>query len=89
MSIFSTLKTGNKKDAQVNTTDEIACIRSQHMEYLNNSPYKNIKNLSKEERKALRLPPDRYYEQLWELSMNQATGRNAPEKLLALRKQLG
>ncbi|MEW7280637.1 GEVED domain-containing protein [Aquimarina sp. 2201CG1-2-11] len=89
LSIFSTLKTANKKDVQVNTADEIACIREQHMEYLNNSPYKDIKNLSKKERRALRLPPDRYYEQLWELSMNPATGRPEPEKLTALRKQLG
>ncbi len=88
LSIFSTLKIGDKKDVLKDTTEEIACIREQHMEYLNNSPYKDIKNLSRKERKALRLPPDRYYYQLWELSMNPATGRPEPEKMMALRKQL-
>ncbi len=68
--------------------DEISSLRSQHMAYLNNSPFKDIKHLTKKERRKLRLPPDRYYDQMWELSMNPTTGRPEPEKVTAIRQQL-
>ncbi|MEW7278931.1 T9SS type A sorting domain-containing protein [Aquimarina sp. 2201CG1-2-11] len=68
--------------------DKISELRNQHSEYLKNSPYKETKYLSKQERKELRLPPDKYYEQMWELTINPATGRTEPEVVEKLRKQL-
>ena len=63
-------------------------IRKQHKEFLLNSPYKNTKNLTKQERKNIELPPNAYAERMWELSMNPYTGRTEPEKLFYLQKEL-
>ncbi len=40
------------------------------------SPFKKVILLSKDERKQNGLPPNKYYESEWELSMNPATGRH-------------
>ena len=63
-------------------------VRKKHSEFLINSPFKTTKNLSKEERKKIELPPNAYAERMWELSMNPYTGRTEPEKLFYLQKQL-
>ena len=63
-------------------------IRKQHKEFLLKSPYKNTKNLTKQERKNIELPPNAYAERMWELSMNPYTGRTEPEKLFYLQKEL-
>ncbi len=79
----------NKENKELGyNSEEISLQRKQHMEYLNNSPFKNFQDLSKKERKQLRLPPNKYYDQMWELSMNPATGKPEPEKVIALREEL-
>jgi len=55
--------------------------------YLLNSPFKKTLQLSKEERKALSIPPNKYYEREWELTMNPATGKPEPNKVLELQKK--
>ena len=72
----------NKNDIDYNE------VRKQHKEFLLNSPYKNTKNLTKQERKNIELPPNAYAERMWELSMNPYTGRTEPEKLFYLQKEL-
>ncbi len=67
------------------TIDE---LRAQHQYYLENSPFKENRDLSKDERKALGLPPNGYYEQMWELTLDPATGRPMPEKVAKLQEQL-
>ncbi len=68
--------------------DEVTSLRSQHEAYLMNSPFKETKHLTKKERKAEGLPPNRYYEQLWDLSINPRTGRTEPEKIYEVRELL-
>ena len=63
-------------------------IRLKHAEFLKNSPFKETKNLPKNERKKMELPPNAYAERMWELSMNPYTGRTEPEKLFRLQKEL-
>jgi len=53
---------------------EIAKLREQHKQFLENSPYKDTKNLSRKERKAKALPPNAYYEQLWERTLDPNLG---------------
>jgi len=67
---------------------DIEKSREKHRSFLDNSPYKETKRLSKKERKALGLPPNAYYEQKWELTMDPNTGRPMPERLDKLREEL-
>lgn len=67
---------------------EAAKFRQQYAEFLKNSPFKKTLKLSKSERKAIQLPPNKYYEREWELTMNPATGKPEPHKVLALQKRL-
>ncbi len=78
-------------DATIPSNSEIAKIeilRKKHEVFLNNSPFKKVMNLTKNERKALGIPPNKFYEQEWELSMNPETGRPHSENLDAIRNQL-
>jgi hypothetical protein len=67
---------------------EIDNLRKKHEAYLNNSPYKKVMELSKKERKALGIPPNKFYEREWELSINPETGKTHPENLEIIRNQL-
>ncbi|MDG1974637.1 MAG: hypothetical protein P8I26_06355, partial [Flavobacteriaceae bacterium] len=59
-----------------------------HQNNLENSPFKTTYKLSKEERKKNELPPNKYSEKMWELSMNPVDGKPNPEKLLELQYDL-
>ena len=59
--------------------------RSLHSDYLKNSPFSESKKLTKSKRRSLELPPNSYYERMWELSLNPATGRPEPEKLFKVQ----
>jgi hypothetical protein len=67
---------------------KIDLIRKKHETFLNNSPFKKVMALNKKERKAMGIPPNKFYEQEWELSMNPETGRPHPENLDAIRNQI-
>lgn len=69
-------------------TSEIELLRKKHEDFLNNSPFKKSMALDKSARKAAGLPPNKYYEQEWELSMNPSTGRPSIENLHRLRKEI-
>ncbi|MDO1502229.1 thrombospondin type 3 repeat-containing protein [Winogradskyella maritima] len=56
-----------------------------HNENLKKSPYKDRLKLSKKERKAQGLPPNRYYEEEFELTMNPIFGRPTFENLKNIR----
>ena len=45
-----------------------------HKYHLDRSPFKETKSLSKKERFENGLPPDRFYEQMYELTIDPATG---------------
>ena len=63
-------------------------LREQHADFLKGSPFKETLKLTKKERKHEGLPPNKYYEREWELTMNPATGIPEPDKVLELQKKL-
>ena len=63
-------------------------LRAEHAKLLANHPFAKRMRLSKNERKALNLPPDAYYEQEYLMEMNPRTGRTEVEKLLKLQEEL-
>ena len=70
------------------TKKQAKSVRKMHAKNLANSPFKNTLQLSKNERKAMGIPPKKYYEMEYELTMNPETGKPTPEKLIQLREQL-
>ncbi len=52
--------------------------REKHKDFVENSPFKETKNLSRKERKNLSLPPNSYNERMWELTMNPQLGFPTP-----------
>ncbi len=86
--IFSFILLSSCNLYETNHTDEIAVLRKKHQEFLKNSPFQKSQSLSKKERKKLGIPPNKYLERQWELTMNPALGRPTPEKLHALEKKL-
>lgn len=71
-----------------NKGNKFTSLKNTHKEFLQNSPFKESLKLSKSERKALGIPPNKYYEREWELTMNPRTGLPEPEKVIALQKQM-
>ena len=67
---------------------QIEILREKHVDFLVESPFKETLKLSKKERKAIELTPNKFYERQWELTLNPATGKPEPEKLLALQERL-
>jgi hypothetical protein len=63
-------------------------LKEQHVYHIENSPFKASKNLSRSTRKQQGLPPNAYFEQQWELTMNPNLGRPTPETLFRLQQEL-
>ena len=78
----------NEKTPQQISSSETAELKIKHREFYNNSPFKEISQLSKKERKANGLPPNKYLEREWELTMNPALGRPTPENLSEIKRIL-
>ncbi|WP_284698684.1 PA domain-containing protein [Flavobacterium lacisediminis] len=70
------------------TKKQAKAIRKKHAKNLANSPFKETMLMSKDERKANGLPPNKYYEMEWELTMDPELGRPTVEKLNILRERL-
>lgn len=70
------------------SNQDITHLKKSHKYFLNNSPFKETLKLSKEERKARGMAPNKYSERMWELTMNPEIGRPETEKLFQLQKQL-
>ena len=79
--------TNNKEVNFDLSSKETLKLREQYANYLKNSPFKKTLKLSKKERKATGLPPNKYYERMWELTMNPATGKPEPYKVLELQQK--
>ena len=62
--------------------------RAQHAEVVANSPFKETLTWDKKKRKLEGLPPNRYFEQMWELSVNPATGKLDEGEVAILREEL-
>lgn len=63
-------------------------LRKCHQENLEKSPFKKTLQLSKKERRAMGIPPNKYFETEWELTMNPETGKPDTQNLVELRKKL-
>lgn len=61
-------------------------VREVHKKNLEKTPFTEVLQLTKTERKANGLPPNKFYEQEWELSMNPLTGRPTFENLKKIRE---
>ncbi|MDB3927508.1 hypothetical protein N9343_02065, partial [Flavobacteriaceae bacterium] len=62
--------------------------RSVHSKNLKNSPVKSTYELTRSERKKNNLPPNKYQEKIWELSMNPMTGKPDIDDLFELQFNL-
>ncbi len=67
---------------------EVSKIKELHAENLAKSPFKQQLKLSKTERKAHGLPPNKFNEEYWQLTMDPISGRPTPEKVRLLQEQL-
>jgi hypothetical protein len=74
----------NKHEKHITHND----IKKIHKQYLDTNPFKETLKLSKEQRKAIGLTPNKYNEEQWVLNMNPALGRPTPIKVAALQKML-
>jgi len=70
------------------TDNKVIDKRAKHTNFLAHSPFAISKNLSREARKDLGMPPNKYLERQWELTMNPEKGRPTTEKLHALSERL-
>ncbi|MBT8270610.1 MAG: glycosyl hydrolase, partial [Bacteroidia bacterium] len=68
--------------------NDVEKLRELHKTALENSPYKDSKNLTKEERKKFGFPPNPYHEMMWEYTMDPQLGRPAPERVEKLQQRL-
>ncbi|PSR10991.1 MAG: hypothetical protein C7M88_00265 [Candidatus Arcticimaribacter sp.] len=59
-----------------------------HQFFLENSPYKETHKLSKKERFKAGLPPNKYYEQLYDLTMDPTTGKPDIDEKIRISQQL-
>ncbi|PJB12158.1 MAG: glycosyl hydrolase, partial [Flavobacteriales bacterium CG_4_9_14_3_um_filter_40_17] len=67
---------------------EVEALRAKHAEFLKNSPFRNSIPLSRADRKGRGLPPNPYYERLWELTMNPALGYPTLDKINQLQDEI-
>jgi photosystem II stability/assembly factor-like uncharacterized protein len=74
----------NKTKANTKITE----LQEQHLNFLDNSPFKESLQLSKKERKAKGTPPNKYLERRWELTLDPNTGRPHPERLFKIQNEL-
>lgn len=71
-----------------NFSNELVEIKKLHACYLKEGEFVKTINLSKQDRKSLGLPPNKYFEQEWEASIDPILGRPTPEKTHLLREAL-
>lgn len=82
------VKTQVSSVKETKNLSDIEVLRKKHENFLANSPFKNSMQLSKSERKLAGLPPNKYYEQEWELTIDPSTGKPNPLNVALLRKRL-
>lgn len=79
----------NKQDALVQQgKNEYEAIRIKHQKLLDEQLFKKEFLMSKIERKGAGIPPNKYYEQDWALTMNPQLGRPTGENLSEIRNEL-
>ncbi len=84
-------KVTNEKNASAYTNKpdkKTKKLRKSHARFLSNSPFKKTLKMSKSERSAYGLPPNKYNERMWELSMDPSTGITYPENVSQLQVKI-
>ncbi|EDP97116.1 T9SS type A sorting domain-containing protein [Kordia algicida OT-1] len=79
------LSSKTKKDEEKKTSKKT--LQQKHAFHLENSPFSSSKYLSRSDRKEQGLPPNAYYEQQWELTINPNLGRPTPENLVRIQQE--
>ncbi len=77
-----------EKNKKVKPSKKIIELRKKLAYYQSHSPFSQNSNLSEEEGGKNGVPPNKYYESEWELTMNPVLGRPTPENLEVIRNQL-
>ena len=62
--------------------------KENHLKVLNNHPFNSSLELSKDERLARGIPPNKYFEEKYLLEINPATGRTHPENIYNVQQSL-
>ena len=78
----------SKNSSQNDDQDSILSQRKELENFVKNSPYQETLKWDKKKRKLNGLPPNRYFEQMWELTINPSTGRLDDGNLTKLREEL-
>jgi len=78
--------TYDKQEISTTENNTIASIKDSHRKFSANSPFEEVSKLSKKERKAQGLPPNKYLEREWELTINPESGRPTPENLYEIKQ---
>ncbi len=68
--------------------DSIERVREKYHNLVNNHPFRKVMRLPKNERKAMGLPPNAFFEQDYLYTSDPNLGRPTPEATLALQKDL-
>jgi hypothetical protein len=72
----------------VNQESDAEITKKKHAEFLENHPYNESLKLTKKERKARGMPPNKFFEQKYLLEMNPNTGRTHPENVTNIQQEL-
>lgn len=83
--LIISLITFKKNTFQISNIEKIKTVHKQNIE---NNPFKETLKLSKSERKKLGLPPNKFNEEQWVLTMNPELGRPTPIKVAQLQKKI-
>jgi len=72
----------------LNQDSEVEKTRKKYADFVKNHPYSKSLQLTKKERKASGMPPNKYFEQEYLLEMNPNTGRTHPENVFNVQQEL-
>ena len=82
------LSATNKKNKIEKASKKTIELRKKLAYYQEHSPFLKIKNAKQGNNQTNGIPPNKYYENEWELTMNPFLGRPTPENLEVIRKEL-
>jgi len=72
----------------LNQDSEAEKVREKYAKFLKSHRYNQSLQLTKKERKAKGIPPNKYFEQEYLLEMNPNTGRTHPENFIRVQQEL-
>ena len=78
----------NNKNKKVKPSKKTIELRKKLAYFQDHSPFLKTKNLTQGNDRPNGVPPNKYYENEWELTMNPELGRPTPENLEEIRKEL-